>query len=311
MNRVFVTGGAGFIGSNLVKQFSDKGYDVTVFDDLSLGKISNLEGNYTFIKGSILNYKLLAEKMKSHDTVVHLAALPRIHPSILNPLPAHDVNLTGTLNVLEAARWNRVEQVIYAGSSSIFGKTATMPMRENGPKNPGSPYAYQKLMSEGYCHLYNQLYGLKSTILRFFNVFGEKMPVAGAYAVVAGIFLDLKAHGLPLTIKGDGTQVRDFTYVGDICRGIISAGEKRALGTFHLGSGTQVSINQLAESVDPGGIRHFVEASKGDYPATLADITKAKEFLGYQPTVGVLDWIQGQQSTTSTLPKDTKVVLST
>ena len=310
MKRIFCTGGAGFIGSNLVKALSDKGFSVTVFDDLSLGKLSNLEGNYTFHKGSILDFGLLKEKMTGHDTVVHLAALPRINPSILEPIPAHDVNLTGTLHVLEAARQNGVEQVIYAGSSSIFGKEATVPMKEDDPKKPQSPYAYQKLASEGYCHLYSRLYGLNSAILRFFNVFGDKMPTTGSYAVVAGIFREQKAQGLPLTIKGDGNQKRDFTWVGDICQGIISAIEKRSVGVYHLGTGTQVSINELAEAIDPGGKREYMEASKGDYPETMADITRAREVLGYEPTVNVLQWLKENEPQSDTLPDNVKVVLS-
>lgn len=312
MLKVFVTGGAGFVGSNLVKALSDKGYVPKVFDDLSLGKMSNLEGDYIFQKGSITDFPTLKEAMEGYDVVVHLAALPRINPSIENPLQAHEANLTGTLNVLEAARLNGVKHVIYAGSSSIFGKTARMPMREDDPKNPGSPYAYQKLMSEGYCHLYGSLYGLKTTILRFFNVFGEKQPTTGSYAVVAGIFMDQKEHGLPLTIKGDGTQLRDFTYVGDICQGIISAIEGEALGTYHLGSGTQTSINELAECVDPGGTREFLTASKGDYPETLADITLAKRRLGYNVTTHIIDWVKEQKKNnpSSTLPKGAEVVYS-
>lgn len=303
MKRVFITGIAGFVGSNLCKALSDKGYSVKGFDDLSLGKLSNLEGtNHEFEKGTILDFDHLKKSMDGCDTVVHLAALPRIQPSIDDPLPAHAVNLTGTLNVLEAARQNKVEQVIYAGSSSVFGKGAKMPMREDDPKNPGSPYAYQKLMSEGYCHLYTALYGLKTTVTRFFNVFGDNMPETGSYAVVAGIFLAQKRAGKPLTIKGDGSQLRDFTYAGDVAQGIILAAEKRATGTFHLGSNTQVSVNQLAETIDPGGKREYLPACLGDYPETLAEISKSSTVLGYRPTVNILDWLKS-------LPKDKSGVL--
>lgn len=311
MKSIWISGAAGFVGSNLVKALSNKGYVPKCFDDLSLGKLSNLEGNYTFEKGTILDFEAVKKSMAGCDTVIHLAALPRINPSILEPLPAHAVNLTGTLNVLEAARQNNVEQFIYAGSSSIFGKESVMPLKEDSPKRPNSPYAYQKLASEGYLHLYNRLYGLNSTILRFFNAFGSKMPQTGSYAIVAGIFMYQKAYGLPLTIKGTGEQKRDFTWVGDICQGIITAAEKRVVGTYHLGSGTQVSINQLAEAIDPGGKREHLEASKGDYPETLADITKAKEALGFKPTVQVLDWIKENLPTNMTLPKNTEVVYST
>lgn len=230
--------------------------------------------------------------MIGHDVVVHLAALPRIQPSIENPRLSHNVNLTGTLNVLEAARQVGVKHLIYGGSSSIFGKGASIPMREDDMKNPGSPYAFQKLVSEGYLELYRKLYGLMSTTLRFFNVFGKNIPETGPYALALGIFINQKEHNQPLTIKGTGLQRRDFTWVGDICNGIILAGQRRATGTFHLGSGTQVSINDLADAVDPSGKRIFLEASQGDYPETLADISKAQQQLSYQPTTFVFDWLK-------------------
>lgn len=296
MQRVLVTGGAGFIGSHLVEALIQSGRDVTIIDNLSTGNVENLANDVArkakFVEEDIRNYAALNTVMKGIDTVYHLAALPRIGPSIQDPITAHDVNLTGTLNVLEAARQNGVNHVLFSGSSSIFGPGASIPMKEDSPINPTSPYAYQKSAGEGYLALYRKIYGLKTSVLRLFNVFGPRMPQTGSYAIVVGIFMAQKKAGKPFTIKGDGTQRRDFTFVHDIVKGFLAAGKKGADGTFHLGTGVNHSVNELADIIDPGGKREFLPFPIGDYPLTLADISKAKRELGYEPSMDILDWLR-------------------
>lgn len=292
--KVFVTGGAGFIGSHLVPALLKAGHRVTVYDNLCNGKAENLPPepmSFLFFQEDIRDIENLRKRMKGAEVVYHLAALPRITPSLENPVEAHDVNLTGTLNVLQVARENRAH-VVFAGSSSIFGKGAVVPMRENDPKNPNSPYAMQKLMAESYIQMYRSLWNLKATVLRFFNVFGERQPETGAYAVVAGIFMGQKQRGEQLTIKGDGSQRRDFTYVGDVVKALLAVGERGIEGTYHIGTGKNVSVQELADAIDPGGQRKQIEMSVGDYPVTLADITKARDTFDYEPNVNILDWLK-------------------
>lgn len=304
--KVLVTGGAGFIGSHLVEELVEDGHDVTILDNLATGTLDNLHhiNNYVFYKEDVRDFDAVRKHMEGKDVVFHLAALPRITPSLADPLLPHNVNLTGTLNVLEAASKTGTF-VVFSGSSSVFGKTSVIPMREDDPKNPGSPYALQKLMCESYIQLYRRLYGLKCAVLRFFNVYGARQPQTGAYAVVAGIFQAQKAQGLPLTIKGDGTQRRDFTYVGDVVSALITVGEQKLEGTYHIGSGKNHSVNELADAIDPGGEREYLPLSAGDYPVTLADLTKSQNAFGYKPSVDILDWLASCQKTEESIPLST------
>lgn len=297
MKRVFCTGGAGFIGSHLVEELFSKGHEVVVFDNLSTGKLDNLSNvsDCEFVHGDIRDFEAVKRAMTGCDTVFHMAALPRITPSFSNPLEGFSVNVTGTVNVLEAARQLGVKYVLYPGSSSLFADTTVFPTPPDSPKMPSkSPYSSQKLLAEYLCRHYHRLYGLNIATMRLFNVFGDRMPSSGSYAIVAGIFLNQRAKGIPLTIKGDGTQRRDFTYVKDIVRSMVFGAERRITGVFHLGSGKNYSVNELAYKIDPKGQREYLPLGVGDYPVTLADNSKARNELEFEPTVDIMKWLDKQ-----------------
>jgi len=297
MRKVLVTGGAGFVGSHLVEELIGRGYEVVVFDNLSTGSLKNLEfvSECDFIHGDIRNFETVKSAMIGCDTVLHMAALPRITPSFENPLEGFSVNVTGTANVLEAAKQLGIKYVLYPGSSSLFADTTIFPTPPDAPKMPSkSPYSFQKLLAEYLCRHYHRMYGLNIATMRLFNVFGDRMPSSGSYAIVAGIFLNQKKEGKPLTIKGDGTQRRDFTYVKDIVKSMVYGAERRITGTFHLGTGKNHSVNEIAYKIDPHGQREYLPLGTGDYPVTLADNIKARNELDFYPTVDIMKWLDKQ-----------------
>src|SRR5216683_1959588 len=244
--RMLVTGGAGFIGSHLVDALLGAGFSVRVLDDFSTGRRTNPDAEICNV--DICKPELLAGKFDEIDCVFHTAALPRVPLSIEMPVLTHLVNVVGTLNVLIAARDAGVRRFIYSGSSSVYGEQPTLPLHEAMTPNPMSPYALQKLAGEQYTRLFNKLYGLETLTLRYFNVFGPRMILKGAYRTVIGVFLDARRNQRPLTVCGDGEQTRDFTFVSDVVRANLlaarcSVADGRAI---NIGRGCGVSVNRIA-----------------------------------------------------------------
>jgi UDP-glucose 4-epimerase len=280
---VVVTGGAGFIGSHLVDALVERGEDVTVVDNLSTGKTENLNPKITFFNNDIGERRFWQE-LPQNDTVYHVAALARIQPSIKNPVPPHDTNVTGTLNVLEYCR-KHGSKLIFSSSSSVLSGD-DLPATEDSAVRPRSPYALQKLICEQYIDLYRELYGLKAATLRYFNVYGERQLLTGAYTTVLGVFLQQKADGLPLTITGDGEQRRDFTYVKDVVAANLLA--LKWEGTFNIGRGKNYSVNEIADIV--GGEKQYIPARLGEVRQTLCDNQKARKH-GWNPSTEISKWL--------------------
>jgi len=221
--RCLVTGGAGFIGSNLVDRLIDDGHEVIVFDNLSTGQQKNINPKAKFFLVDIAHQpyfetNTMKDIMSGVDVVFHMACLARVQPSIENPIEYHSANVNGTLNMLEVCRKYGVKRFVFSSSSSVYGdvEEKDLPTSENSELNPMSPYALHKLVGEQYCKLYSELYGLETVSLRYFNVYGERQPIEGAYTLVMGVFAQQRLNGEKMTIRGDGEQRRDFTYVGDV-----------------------------------------------------------------------------------------------
>ena len=289
--RVLITGGAGFIGSHLAEELTRRGYYVIILDDLSTGKMENIElllkkENAEFIQGSITDLPLLQKLFQGVDYVFHQAALPSVLRSVEDPLSTNKVNITGTLNVLLAARDNNVKKVIYASSSSVYGDTATLPKTEDMVPHPQSPYTVTKLAGEYYCQVFYQVHGLPTVCLRYFNVYGPRQNPNSQYAAVIPRFIQRVLGDKPPIIFGDGEQTRDFTFVKDAVEANILAAESDATGVFNIGKGESISINRLAELiielVGKGVKPVHREPRLGDIRHSLADISKAKAF-GYDP----------------------------
>ncbi len=293
--RIVITGGAGFIGSNLAEELSkdeERDNEVFILDDLSTGRIENIQtlkkfDQQTFVRGSITDLNLLNELFKDVDYVFHQAAIPSVPRSIEDPMRTNEVNVKGTLNVLIAARDGGVKKVIYASSSSVYGDTPELPKREDMTPNPLSPYAVTKLMGEYYCSVFNEVYGLKTIALRYFNVYGPRQDPYSDYAAVIPRFVNRVLENKPPLIYGDGLQTRDFTFVNDTVRANILAMRSNATGIFNIASGRRISIKELAELIMKMVGKNlkvvFEEPRKGDVRHSLADISKARAELGYEP----------------------------
>jgi len=291
MAKAIVTGGAGFIGSHLAEELARRGYHVVILDDLSTGKMENIKGLLdrgivTFVQGSITELPLLQKLFDNVDYVFHQAALARVLFSVQNPLAVNEVNVTGTLNVLLAARDSGVKKVICASSAAVYGDTLTLPHKEEMVPNPQSPYAVTKLVAEYYCQVFQVVYGLPTVALRYFNVYGPKQDPGSEYAAVIPRFIKRASDGKSLIIFGDGEQTRDFVFVGDVVLANISAAETGATGVFNIGQGRGVTISELAKV-----IIHIMDKDVaiihqgprvGDIRHSLADISKAKLFT-YEP----------------------------
>lgn len=288
--RVAITGGAGFIGSNLADELATNN-SVIIIDDLSTGKKENIaslieKDNVQFVQGSILDLGLLQECFRGVDFVFHLAALPSVPRSLKDPQATNAVNITGTLNVLLAARDNKVKKVIYSSSSSVYGDTHILPKNEDLLPCPESSYAVTKLCAEYYCQVFQKVYRLNTVCLRYFNVYGPRQNPSSEYAAVIPRFISRTLQGKPPIIFGDGEQTRDFTIVGDAVAATILAADSDAIGIFNVGTGNRVTINELAELVlkltgkDLEPVHQ--EPRPGDIRHSLADISKAKAF-NYNP----------------------------
>jgi UDP-glucose 4-epimerase len=287
MSKCLVTGGAGFIGSHVVDILISRGHSVTVVDDFSTGAYENINSSIDdLITGKVQDQETweLARSQGNFEFVFHLAALARIQPSIDDPITSNDANVVGTLHVLEHCRQTGAK-VIFSGSSSIY-EGENLPTREADPKKPKSPYAMQKLMCEQYIRLYKELYGVEYAILRYFNVYGERQILHGAYAAVVGILLKAKQDTKKLPVTSDGEQRRDFTYVKDVAYANLLAMDWQ--GTFNIGTGKNYSINDLAEHI--GGEIEYIGERRGESRATLANNSKAKKH-GWEPKTSIEDWI--------------------
>ena len=285
--RAIITGGAGFIGSNLAEVISQDN-EVIILDDLSTGNAANISGlELEFVKGTITDLDLLRKIFKGADYVFHQAAIPSVPRSIKDPVRTNEANVTGTLNVLIAARDCNVKKVIFASSSSAYGDTPELPKREDMNPNPLSPYAVTKLVGEYYCNVFDAVYHLKTVALRYFNVYGPKQDPYSDYAAVIPMFIKRIQEGKPPIIYGNGNQTRDFTSVFDVVNANILAAESDAKGVYNIATGKQVTINELANVIMAIMGRDFdpihEKPREGDVLHSLGDIRKAKEDFGYAP----------------------------
>lgn len=283
--KVIVTGGAGFIGSNLVEALLERGYDVHIIDNLSGGKRENVNPKAVFHEKDIRNLPNIAPLFENVKYVFHLAALPRVQYSIEYPDITSEVNVMGTQNVLMASEKAKVSRVVYSASSSAYGDSDVMPLHESLPPNPKSPYGLQKYIGELYCKLWSEVYGLSTVSLRYFNVYGPHLDPNGAYALVIGKFLKQRKEGKSITITGDGEQTRDFTHVRDVVRANIFAAEGEKVGkgdVINIGAGKNHTINELAKIIG-GEVEHV--APRLEPHDTLADNSLAKKLLDWEPTV--------------------------
>lgn len=292
MKSYLITGGAGFVGTNLSERLVKDGQKVTVVDNLVAGKAERLPKEVIFHKLDICETDALTEVLKGIDVIVHLAALPRVQFSIEHPFEAQHANVDGTLSVLEAARRAGVKRVVYAASSSAYGDQAVLPLTETLPSQPKSPYGLQKYVGELMLKLWHDLHGIETVSLRFFNVYGPHLDPNGAYALVIGRFLKQRSENQPMTITGDGEQTRDFTHVSDIVDAIVRAAESDAVGNgevFNVGAGRNVTINKIAELI--GGPTEHV-APRIEPKHTLADTSYIKSKLGWEPKVKIEEGIE-------------------
>jgi len=299
MVKSLVTGGAGFIGSNLVDHLLELGHEVVVIDN----EYSEAHDQFYWnekaqnYKYDIRDYENTRSLYDGVDYVFHLAAEARIQPAILNPIEAVSINSVGTCTVLQCSREAGVKRVMYSSTSSAYGKNQT-PNIENQPDDCLTPYSVSKVCGEKLCKMYTNLYGLQTVCFRYFNVYGERQPLRGQYAPVIGIFLRQRAAGEPLTIVGDGNQRRDFTYVGDVVNANIMAAisnpDPEVFGqVYNVGTGTNYSINQIARMINHKTIN--LPPRPGEARNTLANNQKLRKTFGWEPTIKLEDWINGQK----------------
>jgi UDP-glucose 4-epimerase len=284
-----VTGGAGFIGSHMVERLLADGHRVTVVDNLTTGRLVNLahlrnNANLTFHEADIADLRRIAPWFAGVDWVFHIAALADIVPSIQQPLAYHHSNVDGTVSVLEAARAAGVKRVLYTASSSCYGIPDEFPTPETAPIRPQYPYALTKYLGEQYAMHWAQVYKLPVVSLRLFNVFGPRSRTSGTYGAVFGVFLAQHLHGQPLTIVGDGSQTRDFTFVTDVVDAFVTAARSDVAGeVFNVGSTNTYSVKQLASLI--GGETVYIPKRPGEPDCTFADTSKIRRLLGWQPRV--------------------------
>ncbi len=288
--KVLITGGAGFIGSNLAEELAE-GNEVVILDDLSSGRMDNIRGllgndKARFIKGSITDLDLLRQSFRDVDYVFHQAAIPGVPASVNDPVSSNIVNVNGTLNVLIAARDNGVKKVVYASSCAVYGDAGVIPITETTLLAPKSPYAVTKLTGEYYCNVFNEVYSLPTNSLRYFNVYGPRQNPNSEYAAVIPKFITKALAEEPLVIYGDGLQTRDFVFVRDVVMANIMAAESEVTGVFNIGNGEAVTINKLASAMVKLCGKNLelvhVEPRKGDIMHSRASIEKAKR-INFKP----------------------------
>jgi nucleoside-diphosphate-sugar epimerase len=293
MASYLVTGGAGFIGSHLAEELLRRGHTVRVADSLITGKRRNLAHlpQVEFLQGDLAEFDVAERAVRGMEYVLHQAAIPSVPRSVLDPVASNRANITASLNVLVAARDAGVKRLVYAGSSSAYGNTPTLPKREDMATNPLSPYALQKLVAEQYCQMFTRLYGFETVTIRYFNVFGPRQDPGSPYSGVISLFATALLEGRRPTIYGDGGQTRDFTYVANVVDGVLRACEapKAAGQVINVACGTRISLNDLLNAMNAivgTAIEPIYTAERaGDVRDSQADIAKAKTLLGYEPRV--------------------------
>jgi nucleoside-diphosphate-sugar epimerase len=293
MARYLVTGGAGFIGSHLATELVRRGENVRVVDNLVTGKRQNLAHlpGVEFVEGDLADLDVARRAVAGIDYVLHQAAIPSVPRSVEDPITSNRANIDASLNVLVASRDARVRRVVYAGSSSAYGNSPTLPKVETMPAAPLSPYALQKLVAEQYCQLFTQLYGLETVSIRYFNVFGPRQDPSSPYSGVISLFISALCDGRQPTIYGDGEQTRDFTYVANVVDGVLRACEAPGASgeVINVATGGRISLKQLFMTVrDLVGAKVdpiYAAPRAGDVRDSQADITKARRLLGYEPLV--------------------------
>jgi len=303
--KYIVTGGAGFIGSHIVENLAQNNHEVVVLDNLFSGTLANIEhflkkNSVTLVQGSITDLPLLTKTFEGADGIFHDGAIVSVPRSIANPLATNEANVTGTLNVLVAARDCGIRNIVFASSSSVYGNTPSLPKREDMIPAPLSPYAVSKLTGEHYLHVFSEIYGINTVSLRYFNVFGPRQDPKSEYAAVIPKFItSILAHQSPI-IYGDGKQTRDFTYVKDVVQANIRAMESSAQGIFNVAYCKRINLNELVAMImDITGITvplSYEPARTGDVRDSIADISRAQASFGYSPeytlTTGLMETIE-------------------
>ncbi|MBI4672663.1 MAG: SDR family oxidoreductase [Chloroflexi bacterium] len=299
--KILVTGGAGFIGSHLVEALVARGEHVRVLDNLATGHLENLalvRAQIEFIQGDLADLETVQAAAAETDVVFHQAALPSVPRSIKNPRASHDANLTGTLNVLIAARDRQVQRVVMASSSSVYGNSPALPKVETFEPAPLSPYAVTKLAGEYYARVFADLYGLSTICLRYFNVFGPRQDPHSQYSGALAKFVQCALHGEPYPIHGDGEQSRDFTYIENVVRANLLAASSETDGALvvNVAGGARTTLNQIIATLNELTQQtlptQFGPPRAGDVRHSHADISRARELLGYEPTVQVREGLR-------------------
>jgi nucleoside-diphosphate-sugar epimerase len=315
MAEFLITGGAGFIGGHVAERLARDGKTVRVLDDFSSGKEANLAacaGRVEIIRGDLRDKAAVARAVSGVRVVFHLAAIPSVPRSVADPVTTHDVNVTGSLNLLVAARDARVGRVVFTSSSAVYGETPELPKHEHMPPTPISPYGLHKLMGEQYCRLFHRLYGLETVVLRYFNVFGPRQDPASAYAAAIPKFVTAMLAGRPPVVFGDGEQTRDFTYVENVVEANLAAASAAGAavgGVFNIACGRRITVNELIREI--GRIigrtvtPRYDPPRVGDVLHSEADVARSARLLGFSPPVDLAEglrrtvaWFQRQGSQT-------------
>jgi len=300
MARVLVTGGAGFIGSNLVRGLLARGDDVRVLDNFSTGNRANLEGlDIEIVEGELRSYERVHNAVRGTEVVYHLGALGSVPRSVQDPLTSSAVNVEGTLNVLLAARDEGIRRVVFSSSASVYGSSRQMPTTEDSPADPISPYGVAKLAAERYCVSFSRVYeSFETVVLRYFNVFGPRQSPFSQYAAAVPLFITKIAAGEEIVVFGDGEQSRDFTFVDNVVDATIRAGDAQGANgeIFNVAAGAPASVNHVAETI--GEIvgepvrRRNLPARPGDLRDSWADLSKSQRVLGYAPEIALADGLR-------------------
>jgi UDP-N-acetylglucosamine/UDP-N-acetyl-alpha-D-glucosaminouronate 4-epimerase len=299
--RVLVTGGAGFIGSNLVRRLLELGDEVRVLDNFSTGgrpNLAEIADEIEVVEGELRSYERVHNATRGVELVFHQGALPSVPRSVQDPLTTGAVNVEGTLNVLLAARDEDVRRVVYASSSSVYGNSGTLPRTEKQFPDPISPYAVSKLAAERYCVSFSRVYELETVVLRYFNVFGPRQDPTSQYAAVVPRFISAIDAGEPVPVYGDGEQSRDFTYVDNVVEANVRAAEAEGVSgsVLNVATGRQLTVNELADSI--GEVlgkpveREYLQPRAGDVRDSWADVGEAQRLLGWEPHVALEDGLR-------------------